>query len=406
MENAARTPEPCHVSPVGGRDDALPDPVYESAVTADLEAELRNLHPELRAKLDAHGFDERRFLGWAAALGGDRDATNRLAAVEAPAAGDVEDLERLSDAEKTRLRAIGEASLRRGEVAVLVLAGGMATRMGSVVKALVEAIPGRTFLELRLNEHRHLREVYGVTLPLWLMTSEATHGPIAEALAAHRDLEAVHLFPQCVSLRLTPEGAIFRDATGAPSVYPTGHGDVPEALQKSGLLAKFRAKGGKYVWIENLDNVGATVDPLVLGWHVDRASVLTVELVDKAGDKGGIPVRHEGRGVVCEDFRLPRGFDASTVAVFNTNTFLCSAEALAGHDRPFLYVEVEKNVDGRKAIQRERLVGELTFHLPTRFLHVPREGLASRFLPVKSPEELAERRPLIEAIARARGLHR
>ena len=32
------------------------------------------------------------------------------------------------------------------------MAGGMATRMGSVVKALVEALPGRTFLDLRLAE--------------------------------------------------------------------------------------------------------------------------------------------------------------------------------------------------------------------------------------------------------------
>jgi UTP--glucose-1-phosphate uridylyltransferase len=35
---------------------------------------------------------------------------------------------------------------------------------------------------------------------------------------------------------------------------------------------------------------------------------------------------------------------------------------------------------------------------------VPREGTASRFLPVKDVPELERRRPEIEAVARARGM--
>jgi UTP--glucose-1-phosphate uridylyltransferase len=54
------------------------------------------------------------------------------------------------------LRARGVAALQRGEVALCLLAGGMATRMGGVVKALVDALPGRTFLDLRLGENAHL----------------------------------------------------------------------------------------------------------------------------------------------------------------------------------------------------------------------------------------------------------
>ena len=64
---------------------------------------------------------------------------------------------------------------------------------------------------------------------------------------------------------------------------------------------------------------------------------------------------------------------------------------------------VEKKVAGRTVIQRERLLGELTFHLPTRFVQVPREGDASRFLPVKDPDELERRRASIASVARSRG---
>ncbi len=56
---------------------------------------------------------------------------------------------------------------------------------------------------------------------------------------------------------------------------------------------------------------------------------------------------------------------------------------------------VEKLVDGRPAVQFERLIGELTSALDSRFVHVPREGQRSRFLPVKDTAELEQRRPEI-----------
>jgi UTP--glucose-1-phosphate uridylyltransferase len=377
--------------------------------TSALELQVAALPEKLRARLASQRGGLPRLLQWAGELGHDRDSRDRLRQVDPPDEDDMRDLGSLSDGERARLTALGEAALARGEVALLVLAGGMATRMGSVVKALVEAIPGRSFLDLRLAEQARLTATYGRPFPLWLMTSDATDGAIREAIAArHPDgdkIPGVAIFPQCVSLRLTPEGKLFEAADGSASIYPTGHGDVPEVLANSGLLASFRAAGGKIVWITNLDNLGATVDPLLVGIHLDHGKPLSCEVVEKAGDKGGIPVRHGDRCVICEDFRLPRDFDPATVRVFNTNTFLANADALADYDFPFTYVEVEKTVDGRKAIQRERLLGEITFHLDTVYIRVPRTGLSSRFLPVKSPEELAARRDEIIQITAARGLH-
>ena len=114
-------------------------------------------------------------------------------------------------------------------------------------------------------------------------------------------------------------------------------------------------------------------------------------------------MRWNGRPVIAEDFRLPTSFDPKVVPVFNTNTFLASAEALRALAMDWVYVEVEKKVGDRKAVQFERILNEVTFGLAARFLRVPREGLAARFLPVKDVEELERRRPAIEAIARARG---
>src|SRR5262249_46040244 len=138
------------------------------------------------------------------------------------------------------------------------------------------------------------------------------------------------------------------------SVYATGHGDLPDALRASGILGRFVARGGKVVCIANIDNLGATVDPAIVGFHLERGAPVTVELVDKVGtDRGGGPVRWNGKPIITEEFRLPIGFDPASVPVFNTNTFLVSAPALDALSMAWTYVLVEKSIGSQKAIQFE-----------------------------------------------------
>lgn len=376
----------------------------------DLKAQLGALDDDTRAALEKCGFDEARFLALAATLqDGDprarRATRNRVKGpVRAPLASE---LTRAPEdgAEHERLRAVGRAALERGEVAFCVLAGGMATRMGGVVKALVPAVLGKTFLELRLAENEAIGARARRPVPLWLMTSDATDQATREALAAARAGRHVAAFQQDLSLRLTPEGSLFRDRDGAPSVHATGHGDLPDAVRRSGLLEAFVASGGKTVWIANLDNLGAGVDELILGAFLESGKKVMVEVAPKEpGDRGGIPVHADGKIQVLEEFRLPDGFDPRTVDVFNTNTFLVDADALARAPFTWTYFEVEKRVDDRPAIQFERLLQEITAHLESAYLVVSRDGARSRFLPVKDYDELAQRRADIEAVARARGM--
>ena len=365
---------------------------------SSLEDDLARIDPELHAELRAWGMDEARLEGWAAELLHTGPGANRVTGtVSGPEPGDIDELPEPGSQEHRRLEAAGLEALSRGELAMVVLAGGMATRMGGVVKALVEALPGVTFLDARLAEQEHWHSVSGASLPMWLMTSYATDGPIREALGGRLDGDTLAAFRQGVSLRLTPEGRLFLEDDGRPSLHATGHGDLPDALRASGLLTRFVKRGGRYVWIVNLDNLGAAVDPAVLGWHIDHGASLTVEVVEKTGDVGGIPARLDGRPVVLEDFRLPEVFDGDSVPYFNTNTFLCDAAVLEHLEPAWSWFRVEKTVDDRPAIQFERLVGELTSWLDSRFLLVPREGAASRFLPAKSWDDLELSRPLIAA---------
>lgn len=377
-------------------------------MASSIAQELDGLPAAVRQLLERHHFDAARFERLAGRLGGgpvDHAADNRVRGrVEPPAADDVTDLPEPGSAEYKRLEAQGLAALENGACALVVLAGGMATRMGGVVKALVEALPGKTFLDLRLAEMDALERRAGRRVPLWLMSSHATDAALREALGDRIDGRNVAVFPQSLSLRLTPEGRLFHDRSGKVSEHAPGHGDLPDALRESGLLSRFVDGGGRVLMMANLDNLGATVDPVILGWHLDHRAQVTCEVVDKVGsDRGGIPVRLDGRPVVLEEFRLPEGFDPKQVRVFNTNTFHFDAGALSNLDMDWTFFAVEKKVDGSPVIQFERLVGEVTSHLDTRFLRVSRQGDASRFLPVKDPAELEARRPEIEGVARSRG---
>jgi UTP--glucose-1-phosphate uridylyltransferase len=286
--------------------------------------------------------------------------------------------------------------------------------MGGVVKALVEAFDGHTFLDLRLRENASWSRRAGRPVPLWLMTSDATEAPTRDALAKAGAPAHVATFTQDLGLRLTREGGLFLDDDGHPSTYAPGHGDLPDALRRSGLLSTFLAAGGKHVWIANLDNLGATIDAALLGHFIETGADVMVEAAPKvAGDKGGIPVwadaeDAEGRVTrrlqVLEEFRLPKGFDAAAVRVFNTNTFLVGAEAALRTKVRWSWFEVEKKVGERTAVQFERLLQELTAAMPAAYVRVPRDGTVARFLPVKDHDELARRRDDIRAVAAARGM--
>jgi UTP--glucose-1-phosphate uridylyltransferase len=153
----------------------------------------------------------------------------------------------------------------------------------------------------------------------------------------------------------------------------------------------------------NIDNMGGTLDPVVIGLHLEQGRAVTCELVDKlASDRGGIPAYVDGTLSVLEEFRIPPTFDPETVRVFNTNVFHFDARALLALDVPWTYFTVKKKVRDQAVVQFERLVNELTSHLPTTYLHVPRDGVHSRFLPAKDNDELARRQAEILAVARAR----
>jgi len=346
-----------------------------------------------RAVLERFGFDAGAFEALRAGVAsgalspGSNVVTGR---VEPPTEGDITLLpDPGSDAWEETLDA-GVEALTAGRVGQVVLAGGMATRFGGVVKGAVDALDGRSFLSWKLGETTRLADALGATIPVALMTSFQTEDE-TRAHVASLDVPEPLWFSQYVSLRLTEDGELFL-ADGRPSLYAPGHGDLLDAIRRSGTLAALRDRGVEHVAVSNVDNLGARLDPVVLGAHVLTGRPMTSEVARKEGDMGGAPARVAGRLGLLEGPQFPPGFDQERIRVFNTNTTTFALDALdRSYDLPWLYVR--KTVAGRSAVQLERLYHQAAWELDATLLEVPRSGPRGRFFPIKEPDDLERVQP-------------
>ena len=354
---------------------------------------LDELDDDTRELLARYGFDPVRFeaLRERVASGELSQASNVVrGSLEPPRESDLTLLPERGTEEWTSVREAGTDAIRAGRVAQAVLAGGMATRFGGVVKGAVEVLDGRSFLSWKLGETAALGEALDLEIPVVLMTSFQTDDE-TRAHVASLDVPAPLWFTQSVSLRLTEEGDLFEEA-GRPSPYAPGHGDLVGGIRSSGTLELLRAGGVEHVAVSNVDNLGARLDPVVVGAHLAAGRPLTVEVAPKQGDLGGAPAIVDGRLGLLEGPQFPSAFDQDRIRVFNTNSATIALDALDREfDLPWLHVR--KEVDGRTAVQLERLYHQVSWELETTFLEVPRSGPDGRFFPIKEPEDLERSRP-------------
>ncbi len=304
-------------------------------------------------------------------------------------------------AEREALISLGEAAIDAGEVGVIVLNGGMATRFGSRAKGVAEAIDGRSFLDLKLSQIAAAGRQRVIAYLMNSFATEAVTKTHVEALGLALD---VRHFNQMVSLRVTKEGNLYTNSDGTPSLYTPGHGDLPFALRQSGELERFLNRGGRYLTVSNVDNLAACLDPLIIGIHISRTHPMTVELTPtRLGDIGGFPALVGGRPAIVEAFRIPELFDISAVSRFNTNSFVFDARVF-GVDLELDWFIVEKTVNGDRVVQFERLVGQLTDLMKATWLEVPRDGPMSRFIPIKEPIDLKRKATALRKMLTAQGV--
>ena len=291
------------------------------------------------------------------------------------------------------LEQLGVEAIRAGKLGVVVLNGGVSASFGGVAKGVVPVLSNaRSFLGLAVEDVLSRRRTLPADIAIFCMNSFATDDATRAHFEEHQhfglDPDAVEHFTQSVAVQMDERGTPLRSEDGRVRPYGPGTGDFAAAFQQSGALRRFLDRGGRYLLVRNVDNLGARVDPIVLGHHIHSGCEMTAEVAPKwPDDVGGSPYQYLGRTQLIEQLRFPDGLDQDIVDVFNTNTFTFSAEALE-RDFDLGWYYVERELDGRACVQVERMIGEMTAHLTTSFLQIRRSGRHSRFLPVKNRDDL------------------
>ena len=265
----------------------------------------------------------------------------------------------------------GLVALRAGEAAVVTLAAGVGSRWtqgAGVVKALnpFAKLGGqhRSFVEVHLSKTRRRARQAGLAIPHLVTTSHLTHDQIAAAVArlpAGPDVD-LRLSPgRAIGLRLVPmardlrfaweetahqvldeqkqkvrdslhaaiigwaertgEGSDYTDNLPQQCLHPVGHWYELPNLLRNGLLARLLAERPalKWLFLHNIDTVGADLDPALLGRHIAGGSCLTFEVIPRRiEDRGGGLARVNGRPRLVEGLAMPREADEFKLRFYNT----------------------------------------------------------------------------------------
>lgn len=212
--------------------------------------------------------------------------------------------------------AIGEAALRRGEVAVLLVAGGQASRLGTDrPKGVypVGPVSGASLFQIHAEKVLALRRRYDASIPFLIMTSPATHAATESFFAEKNhfglELGTVTFFQQGTMPALDlATGRVLLEKPGSLFLAPNGHGGTLTALADSGILATLKANGIRHVFYFQIDNPLVRVaDPAFLGRHIESQSEVSSKVIFKTdpAEKVGILAVVDGRCSIIEYSDLP-----------------------------------------------------------------------------------------------------
>ena len=299
-----------------------------------------------------------------------------------------------------------------GSTVMLKLNGGLGTGMGlEKAKSLLPLKDGATFLDFIAQQVELTREKFKVDLAFMLMNSFSTSADTLAYLAKYPKLalDATGLpleFQQNKAPKVTKEGLAPASWPAAPSNEwcPPGHGDLYPALVGSGMLDQLVAKGYKYMFVSNSDNLGATMDLKLLTWFAESGADFAMEAAARtdADKKGGHLANKAGGGLLlresaqCPDADEGAFQDVTKHKFFNTNNLWVNLAALkatfeaSGGVLKLPVIKNGKTVDPRdkastKVLQLETAMGSaIECFAKASAILIPR----TRFAPVKTTNDL------------------
>ena len=269
---------------------------------------------------------------------------------------------------------LGLESIKRGELAVVSLAGGAGSRWtkgAGVVKSLnpFVKIKGRhrNFIEAHLSKSAKISSMCGGVIPHVFTTSYLTHDAIMYSLGRDKNYGypgPIYLSKgKVIGLRLVPtardlrfeweempqqlldeqqqkmqeslhnallnwaqnvgEASDYTDNLPQQCVHPVGHWyEVPNMLLNGTLSNVLKShEQVKYLMVHNIDTLGADAHPALLGLHIKSGAGLTTEVISRnLEDRGGGLARINGNLRLIEGLALSDEKIEFDLSYYNSST--------------------------------------------------------------------------------------
>lgn len=208
----------------------------------------------------------------------------------------------------------------QNKVAVVLMAGGQGTRLGSSApkgcydiglpsaKSLFQ-IQAERIRKVQLLAHKAAGHGPDkkVVVPWYVMTSGPTRGPTEEYFVSHNyfglEKEDVVFFEQGVLPCISNDGKILLESQGRVAVAPDGNGGIYKALVVESVLDDMRRRGIEHIHAYCVDNCLVRVaDPAFLGFAAAKEVDIATKVVRKrsATESVGLILLKNGRPDVVE----------------------------------------------------------------------------------------------------------
>jgi UDP-N-acetylglucosamine/UDP-N-acetylgalactosamine diphosphorylase len=190
----------------------------------------------------------------------------------------------------SQARITSEQALTRGEVGVILVAGGQGTRLGfDRPKGMyaIGPVSGATLFQMHFEGVLARSRKCGKRIPIAVMTSPATDEETRVYLTEQNyfgvPAEDVFVFCQGTMPAVDAKsGKLLLASPDSLALSPDGHGGMLAALAASGTLHEFAHRGIRHVFYLQIDNPLVSVaDPTFVGYHILAKSEVSTQVIRK-----------------------------------------------------------------------------------------------------------------------------
>lgn len=226
------------------------------------------------------------------------------------------DKEKLTDEQKAKFEKLGEDAIKRGEYAVVTMAGGQGTRLGhngpKGTFRLDVYGKGKYLFEILSENLKEANNKYGVTIPWYIMTSKDNNDETLNFLEKNNYFgypkSEVILFKQGELPLIDENGRLLINKDMKIKEASDGNGGVFSSLRTTGMLSDMKERNIKWVFIGGVDNVILKMaDVILLGMAIKKGVQIASKSVVKANphEKVGVFCKMNGHPKVIEYSELP-----------------------------------------------------------------------------------------------------